>query len=104
MALWWAAMGKSGSDGGPSDVLLLLFSKISGAKMSDLRGRKAAARNLRKPAPGCMGRIIHILDLNAGTARTKVLTDRSNRDGNSATFFFFSIFHVLILMILMICG
>uniref|UniRef100_A0A1D1XKH1 Glutamate--tRNA ligase 1 n=1 Tax=Anthurium amnicola TaxID=1678845 RepID=A0A1D1XKH1_9ARAE len=49
--------------------------------MNEFQNRKVV-RDLQKPIPGCMGRIVNILDLNAGTTGKKMLTDRANRDGS----------------------
>ncbi|MQL73569.1 hypothetical protein Taro_005907 [Colocasia esculenta] len=76
-----AAKTKKGKEGRTSDVFVLLFSKISGAEMNEFQHRKGA-RHLQKPIPGCMGRIVNVLDLNAGMAGRKMLTDRANRDGS----------------------
>lgn len=46
--------------------------------MSGFHNRKA--QDLKKPFPGCIGRMINIFDFSAGVAGNKMLTERAHRD------------------------
>ncbi|VFQ86288.1 unnamed protein product [Cuscuta campestris] len=39
-------------------------------------------RNLDKPFPGCLGRMVNLFDLNSGVSGNKLLTEKPHRDGS----------------------
>lgn len=47
--------------------------------------------NLDKPFPGCLGRVVNLIDLNTDMPGNRMLADRPYRDGK----FFFIILHNL---------
>ncbi|KAF8392088.1 hypothetical protein HHK36_022429 [Tetracentron sinense] len=56
------------------------FCVLLGAKMNGIQNGKA--RNLEKPFPGCMGRMVNLFDLSAGMAENRLLTEKAHRDGS----------------------
>lgn len=49
--------------------------------MNGIQGRKA--QNVEKPFPGCLGRMVNLLDLSNGVTGNRLLTERPHRDGYS---------------------
>lgn len=43
--------------------------------------QSSRARNLEKPFPGCLGRMVNLFDLSTGVAGNSLLTDKPHRDG-----------------------
>lgn len=58
--------------------------------MSGFHNRKA--QDLKKPFPGCIGRMINVFDFSAGVAGNKMLTERAHGDGTSLGFLFMFIY------------
>lgn len=48
--------------------------------MSGIQNNKT--RNLEKPFPGCLGRMVNLFDLGTGVAANRLLMDKPHRDGN----------------------
>ncbi|XP_010263990.1 PREDICTED: uncharacterized protein LOC104602116 isoform X1 [Nelumbo nucifera] len=54
---------------------------VSGAEMNMNGMQNRRARDLDKPFPGCMGRMVNFFDLSAGIPGNKLLTEKAHRDG-----------------------
>ena len=53
---------------------------ISGVKMNGIQNGKT--RDLEKPFPGCLGRVVNLFDLSTGVAGNRLLMDKPHSDGD----------------------
>lgn len=58
---------------------------ISGVDMNGVQNGKN--RNLEKPFPGCLGRMVNLFDLSTGVAGNRLLTDKPHHNGDFLCFF-----------------